>query len=144
MATPASCSYEKAGSEESSLRYFARQPILNLGGDTFAYELLFRNGPNRDTVWDGDKATRTVLDTTVMFGLNKLTGGLPGFVNCTLESITSRVVEVLPPNLTVLEILETVEPTSELIAACHRLKFLGFRLALDDFVWKPELTPLGL
>jgi EAL and modified HD-GYP domain-containing signal transduction protein len=29
-----------------------------------------------------------------------------------------------------------------LIAACRKAKALGFRLALDDFVWKPKLEPL--
>ena len=32
---------------------------------------------------DGDMATRTMLDNTVIFGLDKLTGGVPAFVNCT-------------------------------------------------------------
>jgi len=44
--------------------------------------------------------------------------------------------------MTVLEILEDVEPTAELVAACARLKSAGFRLALDDFKWRPELAPL--
>jgi hypothetical protein len=39
---------------------------------------------------DGDLATRTMLDNTVMFGLEKLTGGLPAFVNCTAEALTER------------------------------------------------------
>jgi EAL and modified HD-GYP domain-containing signal transduction protein len=44
--------------------------------------------------------------------------------------------------LTVLEILETLEPTPELISACRKLKSAGFRLALDDFTWKPKFEPL--
>ena len=44
--------------------------------------------------------------------------------------------------MTVLEILENIEPTPSLIGACRMLKSAGFRLALDDFVWKPELQPL--
>jgi EAL and modified HD-GYP domain-containing signal transduction protein len=44
--------------------------------------------------------------------------------------------------MTVLEILETIEPTPDLIAACRKLKALGFRLALDDFIWKPKFEPL--
>jgi len=77
-----------------------------------------------------------------MFGLEKLTGGLPAFVNCTMESLTGDLVHVLPSGMTVVEILETLEPTSELIAACRRLKSCGFRLALDDFIWKQKLQPL--
>jgi len=83
-----------------------------------------------------------MLDNTVIFGLDKLTTGLPAFVNCTADSLTSQLVDVLPPALTVLEIVETVEPTPELIAACSRLKAAGYRIALDDFTWKPNLAPL--
>ena len=124
------------------LRYVARQPIMDSRSRVHGYELLFRAGPEAAFRGDGDLATRTMLDNTVIFGLEKLTGGLPAFVNCTLESLTGDLVQVLPPSKTVLEILEDLEPTPELIAACRKLKSAGFRLALDDFTWKPELAPL--
>ena len=44
--------------------------------------------------------------------------------------------------MTVLEILETIEPTPDLVDACRRLKGAGFRLALDDFTWRPGMEPL--
>jgi len=125
-----------------ALRYVARQPILDLHGRIHAYELLFRAGPEAIFSGDGNVATSTMLDNTVLFGIEKLTGGLPAFVNCTLESLTEDLVHVLPPGQTVLEILETVEPTPELIEACRKLKAAGFRLALDDFVWAPKFDPL--
>ncbi len=124
------------------LRYVARQPILDLRGRVHGYELLFRNGPEAAFIGDGDLATRTMLDNTVIFGLERLTGGLPAFVNCTAESLTGRLVDVLPTSMTILEVLESLEPTPQLVAACRKLKAAGFRLALDDFVWKPELAPL--
>jgi EAL and modified HD-GYP domain-containing signal transduction protein len=124
------------------LRYVARQPILDIRGRVHAYELLFRAG--RETAFRGDSemATRTMLDNTVMFGMEKLTGGLPAFVNCTREALTEDLVHVLPPDQTVLEILETLEPTSELVDACSKLKIAGFRLALDDFIWHEKFEPL--
>lgn len=125
-----------------ALRYVARQPILDLDGTVHAYELLFRSGPESVFRGDGDLATRTMFDNTVFFGMETLTGGLPAFVNCTLEALTGNLVEVLPPSLTVLEVLETVEPTPPLIEACQRLKSQGFRLALDDFIWDPKFLPL--
>jgi EAL and modified HD-GYP domain-containing signal transduction protein len=106
------------------------------------YELLFRNGPEASFSGDCDHATRTMLDNTVLFGLESLTSGLPAFFNCTLESLTGRLVDILPPAMTVLEVLETIEPTPEVVAACRRLKRRGFRLALDDFVWAPKFEPL--
>ena len=125
-----------------ALRYVARQPILDLRGRVHGYELLFRAGPEACFRGDGDSATRTMFDNTVMYGLDKLTGGLPAFVNCTAETLTESLVHVLPPSMTVLEILENLEPTPELIRICRKLKASGFRLALDDFTWKPNFDPL--
>jgi c-di-GMP-related signal transduction protein len=124
------------------LRFVARQPILDRYGRVKAYELLFRSGPVGAFSGDGDRATRTMLDNAVIFGLDALTTGLPAFVNCTMESLVDRLVDVLPPHLTVLEILETLEPTPKLIAACRDLKAAGYRIALDDFIWEPRFEPL--
>lgn len=125
------------------LRYLARQPILDLKGQVHAYELLFRNGlENAFGNADLETASRTIVDNAVMFGLDDLTGGHPAFVNCTAEVLTGELASVLPSSLTVLEILETVEPTPDLIAACKKFKALGYRIALDDFLWNPELNPL--
>jgi EAL and modified HD-GYP domain-containing signal transduction protein len=127
---------------DPALRYVARQPILDLQGKVYGYELLFRSGSETVFSADGEFATRTMIDNTVLFGLEKLTGSLPAFVNCTGEALIKEQVGLLPPHMTVLEILETVEPVPELIQACRHLKSLGFRLALDDFVWKASLEPL--
>ena len=124
------------------LRYVARQPILDLRGRLHGYELLFRDGESSSFRGDGDLATRTMLDNSVIFGLEKLAGGVAAFVNCTLESLTEALVDVLPPSMTVLEILENLDPTPELVEACRRLKAAGFRIALDDFTWRPGIEPL--
>ncbi|HTX76828.1 MAG TPA: HDOD domain-containing protein [Terracidiphilus sp.] len=131
------------GAFTGALRYLARQPILDAYGRVHAYELLFRSGPeNIFPTEDGDLATSTMLDNSILFGLEKLARGLPAFVNCTSAIITQEQVRVLPPDLTVLEILESVQPSPEFIRACMRLKSLGFRIALDDFVWHSSLQPL--
>jgi EAL and modified HD-GYP domain-containing signal transduction protein len=124
------------------LRYMARQPILDLRGRVHGYELLFRAGPEASFRGDGNMATRTMLDNAVIFGLQRLAGGAPAFVNCTQETLTENLVHVLPASMTVLEILESVEPTPSLIASCRKLKSAGFRLALDDFTWKPNFDVL--
>lgn len=124
------------------MRYVARQPILDLHGKVHGYELLFRDGPRAVFRGDADMATRTMIDNTVLFGLGRLTGNLPAFLNCTEEALTGRLVHVLPAGMTVLEILETLDPSPALIAACQHLKACGFRLALDDFTWKPGIEPL--
>src|ERR1035438_8340989 len=97
-------SYETTRSAEAGgMRYVARQPILDLRGRVHGYELLFRSGTEGFFQGDGDLATRTMLDNTVIFGLGKLTAGLPAFMNCTLESLTEDLVRILPTSMTVLE-----------------------------------------
>jgi EAL and modified HD-GYP domain-containing signal transduction protein len=127
---------------EGGIRYVARQPIMDLRGRVHGYELLFRNGPEEMFCADGQAATRTMIDNTVLFGLSNLTSGLPAFMNCTEEALTSDMVHMLPPSMTVLEILETIEPSPALFRACCQLKSAGYRLALDDFVWRRELDSL--
>jgi c-di-GMP-related signal transduction protein len=124
------------------LRYVARQPILDLRGHVYGYELLFRKGYEPAFCGDVEMASRTMLDNAVMFGHEWLTGELPAFFNCTAEVLATELAAVLPPHSTVLEVLETVEPTPEIIAACRKLKAQGFRLALDDFTWDPKFAPL--
>ncbi len=124
------------------LCYLARQPIMDLRGRVHGYELLYRAGPEPSFRGDGNTATRTMLDNTILFGLEKLAGGMPAFVNCTREALVENMVRVLPSSMTVLEILENIEPTPELIDACRKLKSEGYRFALDDFTWKPNVDPL--
>jgi EAL and modified HD-GYP domain-containing signal transduction protein len=124
------------------VRYVARQAILDLHGKVHAYELLFRDGSEAAFRGDGNQASRIMVDNTLLFGLGKLTCGLPAFVNCTAETLTGDWVRLLPAGMTVLEVLEDIEFTPEVVQACRRLKTLGFRLALDDFVWRAGVEPL--
>ncbi len=123
------------------MRYVARQPILDARGNVHGYEMLFREGPTVAFSGDGDAATRDVLDNLVAGGIERLAGESLVFVNCTREALLGRLVMVLPPGQTVLELLETLEPTAELLRVCVELKAAGYRLALDDFEWKPEWEP---
>jgi EAL and modified HD-GYP domain-containing signal transduction protein len=124
---------DSASKQAGELRSVARQPILDLHSRVHGYELLFWNGRKPLDRADGDLATRTMLDNTVIFGLEELSHGLPAFVNCTADSLTEEWVQVLPPRMTVLELPAAAEPTPKLLAACRKLKAVGFRLALSDF-----------
>jgi EAL and modified HD-GYP domain-containing signal transduction protein len=120
----------------------ARQPILDRAGKAHGYELLFRRGPEHEFHGDAEAATRIMIDNAIVFGLRKLTGGPTAFVNCTADSLIQRHVWILPPGMAVLEIPSTVEPSSGLIAACRELKAAGYKLALDNFVYRPALKHL--
>lgn len=126
------------------LGFVARQPIFDARGQLFAYELLFRSGPeNAFTHDDLDHASRSVIqDSLEVFGFDELTGGRRAFVNVTRDVLVEGLYESLPPERTVLELLETVEADPDVVAASRIAKQRGYLLALDDFVLRPGLEAL--
>lgn len=124
------------------LRFVARQPIFDARNRIHGYELLYRQGPENQFSGNGDQATRIMLDNTLLFGMNALTGKSRAFVNCTRETLVEKLVTLLPPKLTVLEILESIEPDPVVIRACTELKKMGYRIALDDFIFRPGMEQL--
>jgi c-di-GMP-related signal transduction protein len=124
--------------------YVARQPILDLRKKISAYELLFRDQTARyNPQVDGDVATSTVLSNSFFaIGMDSLLGGKKSFINFTQSLLLQKVPLLLPKESTVIEILENVQPTAELIAACSEMAAQGYTLALDDFTYTPELQPL--
>jgi EAL and modified HD-GYP domain-containing signal transduction protein len=124
------------------MRYVARQPILDIHGRVHAYDLLFRNAPEVVLRRDADLAVQTMLDNEVIFGLERLTNGLPAFIACTADALIGNSVLVLSPGLTVLGVPASLNPEPGLVEACRTLKARGFRLALDDFAGCERPHPL--
>jgi c-di-GMP-related signal transduction protein len=114
-------------------RFVARQPIFDRSRRVFGYELLFRNGLYDCFSGNPDLASRSTLDSSLLFGLSTLCDGRLGFVNCTRDTLLQDLITLLPPNQTVVEILENVEPEDRVIAACKRIKEANYLIALDDF-----------
>src|SRR5512138_313030 len=94
-----------------STAFIGRQPILNRLKKTYAYELLFRGSAMQQAnVTDNVKATATVMVNTINnIGISKVIGNKKGFINIDYKILSSGIMELLPPKLTVFEILETVE-----------------------------------
>ena len=125
------------------MKYLARQPILNRSLELFAYELLFRNGlQNSCEGIDLELASTSVLDTSFLIGFEKITAGRRMFINCPRDFLLRGYATLFPPQSVVIEILESIQPDSEVIDACRRLKQAGYTLALDDFVDSPVWAPL--
>jgi EAL and modified HD-GYP domain-containing signal transduction protein len=116
------------------MRYVARQPILTCDEKVFGYELLFRDGvENYFRSTDPDAASRSTLDSSLLMGLDVLCDGHRAFVNCTRDVLLKEYVALLPPQLTIVEVLETVTVDEPVLAACQSLKKAGYQIALDDF-----------
>src|ERR1039457_363378 len=136
---PASASKSRAVPGQ---RFVARQPILDRTQKVFGYELLFRNGIEDYFNADPDLAARSMLDSSLLFGLSTLCHNSRAFLNCTREILLRDLITLLPPSQTVVEILEIVEPEDRITAACKRLKEAGYLIALDDFAPNDPRLPL--
>ena len=121
-----------------------RQPILDLNGVTYAYELLYRGADDHAfTNLHGDEATSNVINNSFYSAeFGSVSSGKKSFINFTAQLILDEVWRILPKQDVVIELLENIEPTPEIIQAVQNLKNHGYILALDDMVYRANLQPL--
>jgi len=110
----------------------ARQPIFDAHEQTYAYELLYRGDIHN--VSDEAKTAVVLSNTLNQFGMDTVTDGSPIFINLSKQFLLSEFPNLLPPERTVLEVLEDVPADEDVIAAMQYWKDKGFTLALDDFI----------
>lgn len=120
--------------------YVARQPILDINQNVIAYELLFRDGKsNSFPNIDPNQATSNILTNNhLTLGVELVTGNLPAYINFHAETLIQRFPSFLDPKKIVIEILEDIEISNQLIESVKSLKEKGYTLALDDFDFDPK------
>ncbi|WP_394219330.1 EAL and HDOD domain-containing protein [Halobacillus trueperi] len=116
--------------------FVARQPILTVENNVYAYELLYRKSEeNRFVPMDGSQATSEVLmNSFVTIGLERLSHNKPCFINFTEDLLLEQVPEYFNSEQLVVEILEHVSFSLDLIRVCRTLKEKGYLIALDDVI----------
>jgi len=123
----------------------ARQPIFDDRQKLVGFELLYRSSEGATSAQGASSsvmASSTVVQAVLGIGLDRLSEGERVWINLSRDLIVERAWELLDPKAVVLEILESVEPDAEVIAACADAKRRGFHLALDDFEWHDKWIPL--
>jgi EAL and modified HD-GYP domain-containing signal transduction protein len=115
--------------------FLARQPILDREQQLFAYELLFRNAATGPANITTDlSATASVIAHASQLGMEKVIGNVLGFVNVDAAVLMSDIFQFLPRERIVLEIIETMRVTPDILARVAELVDAGFRFALDDVI----------
>ena len=120
--------------------FLGRQPILDRQQQLFAYELLFRSGSaeqgNYASFVDGNQATATVITNAFTeFSLADALGPYQGFIKVDHGLLFSDLINALPPHAVVLEILESVAQTPEMLARCQQSRGEGYVFAVRE---RPE------
>jgi len=127
----------------------ARQRIFDQQFDLYGYELLFRN--NLDSVFqfeESNKLSNDIATSHVLANLfanldiESVVGEYPAFINFSHNLLINKVPHLLPRNKVIIEILESVEIDDLLLKSVFDLKEMGYRIALDDFIFREELIPL--
>ncbi|BCN94245.1 hypothetical protein THMIRHAM_20300 [Thiomicrorhabdus immobilis] len=124
--------------------FVGRQPILDRENNIYGYELLFRGGlnPNSAEFDSASKATATVIRNAMMnMGLQQLVGEAKAFINFPEEFFFEMRDPCFHHSQAVIEILETVEPSSDVIESVQYLKNQGYMIALDDFIFSKKFVP---
>jgi EAL and modified HD-GYP domain-containing signal transduction protein len=119
----------------------ARQPILDRAEVIRGYELLYR--PAGAATLGPDGATSNVIVRALAdIGLDALVGDRKAWVNVTREFLLEVRPLPLPPDRTVIELIEGQAVDDELLEVLGELRAAGFRVALDDFRFDPGWAAL--
>jgi c-di-GMP-related signal transduction protein len=89
-----------------------------------------------------EAASKIMLDSSLIMGLDVLCNGGRAFVNCTRDMLLKDYVTPSPSSQTEVKILESVDPDDLVMAACQRLKEGGYMIALDHFAAEDKREPL--
>jgi len=124
--------------------FVARQPIYDVNNQLIGYELLYRADETNVAEFSDGKiaSSHVILNGFMNIGFDSLVGSSLAFINITEDFILDTSLTPMFEKQTVLEILEDIRPTPEIIAGVKRLKRKGYKIALDDFKFSPEYDEL--
>lgn len=113
---------------------FAYQPIFDRCGSVIAQELLYRRGRSSTAcVEDPTAASATVIvNAFTHAGSARFLRRRRAFINIGEELLLSDLITLLPKELVVIELLETVPICRQVVRRCRQLRALGYTIALDD------------
>ena len=138
-------SLKPAGRRNVMEVFVARQPIFDRHQKVYGYELLFR--PQLDAGAAGTAGSlaslQVMTNSLLSIGVEALLAGARAFINFPEQLLADERALSLPPNIAVIEILETVNATPAVLAACRYLRAKGYVLALDDFPQQADYEELA-
>lgn len=119
-----------------------RQPILDRDENVFGYEFLFRkvgSTENKAEIFDSVAASsRVIVNIFQNFGIKNLTNGRFAFVNIDDDLVAQDILDVLPRDKVVFEIIETTNVSKAFLDRIADYYKAGYLFALDDFVFDKE------
>lgn len=125
-----------------------RQPIVNAKQNIIGYEFFFRNLTHDSQPFQEDiESCAKILSATMdEMHENWLLGKQLAFINVDHLMLHSEFLELMPAEKTVLEVVNQVQVTAEIVQRCEALKADKFKIALDNpqqYTHLQSLLPLA-
>ncbi|HCA26722.1 MAG TPA: hypothetical protein DEP05_03630 [Betaproteobacteria bacterium] len=130
-------------------RFIGRQPVFDRFQKIIGYELMLRGNTDTDGYsrrkWD--ESLQRLYDETLLkcilgLRIERLLGDRQIFIPLTPAALGSPLLSKLPRNGIVVVVPVMAERVESLFKPLQQLAAAGFQLALDDFVYSPEMAPL--
>ncbi|MCF2949524.1 EAL domain-containing protein [Paraglaciecola aquimarina] len=114
--------------------FIARQPILDLEKDVFAYELFFRDGKNNCfPMVERDEATNKLIAQKYRtLQLDDISCSKKSFINFETDALKDGLNASLDPENVVVELAAEENKMELLLDVCKQVKNLGYKLALEN------------
>jgi len=124
--------------------FVGRQSILDRDQNLIAFELLFRANLRSSASGDDVVASAAAINHAFNeLGIEAVLGKYRAFISLPAQLIVNEVIELLPRQKVVLELLDSAQVTDDIVERCKRLKSLGFALAIDaSFCFDQRFRPL--
>lgn len=123
----------------------ARQPVFDVTGVVWGYELLFRHPEapeGGNLVVASDVATASVIADGVALVRPALADGQRLLLNFTEEMLLADMPRILPADICGVEVLETVSASGEVLRTITDLKADGYLVLVDDYVGQAGVQAL--
>jgi len=114
--------------------FLGRQPIVDADRQIFGYELLYRGGPDRATMFDDpDGATRGVMERVLLqWGMAALVGDHFGMINASASLVVRGLHRAMPPEGIIIEIREDTPFDDATVEALQQARYDGYHFTLDN------------
>lgn len=136
----------RAGAKATLQRFLGRQPILDDAYRIVGYELKIRSGalpPEESTEAARHQAQNEMLVISVIdLAFQKALGNKLTFISLSPSMLDNPLLNELPAQNVVVAICPEKTDIEKLLAQCRELTARGIQIALEDFVYRPELNPL--
>ncbi len=127
------------------LRFLRREPVLDRAEQLVGYELALRNRHALYDVRPDDTVMlmndQMLLKSILDLGAERLLQGRQAFIAISPLILDHPLLERLPGRNIVLALQPQDESAASIIERCRQLKERGFRIALDNPRYQPELLP---